>query len=81
MPTNFRSKTPATHRNDNFERRLRETMDTESDPEMFTPNSAGAEELTDYVENFPLVKEFGQTNMKSTRGRRGSQSGRGRDQD
>lgn len=70
-----------TERGENFERRLRETMDSELEPEQITPNTAGAEELPEYVETFPLVKQFNQTNMKSARGRRGSQSGRGRDQD
>lgn len=70
-----------TERGDNFERRLRETMGTESDPEMFTPNTAGAEEFPEGEECFPLVKQFNQTNMRARGGRRGSTSGRGRDQD
>jgi hypothetical protein len=79
MPHNLRSKEDATGRAGNFERRLRETMDTESDPEQITPNTAGAEELP-YEENFPLVKQFNQTNMRPG-GRRkgGGQSQRGKD--
>lgn len=50
----------------NFTRRLRETMDTESDPEMYTPNTAGSEEL-DYDEIFPLVRQMRQTNMRTGR--------------
>lgn len=63
----------STDRSDNFERRLRETMDSELEPEMVTPNSAGAEELPSYEENFPLVRQFGQTNMRTNprRARRG----------
>lgn len=56
---------PATHRNENFERRLRETMDSELEPELVTPNTGGPEELPDYVDTFPLVREFNQTNMRS----------------
>ena len=71
----------STDRSDNFERRLRETMDTESDPEMFTPNTAGSEEFPEGDECFPLVEQFRQTNMKGGSARRGSStSGRGRDQ-
>lgn len=61
----MRRNSSPTDRSDNFARRLKQTMDTESDPEMFTPNTAGAEELTSYEENFPLVEEFNQTNMRS----------------
>ena len=70
MPNNTRSKAPETHRASNFERRLKKTMNSESDPEMFTPNTAGAEELTSYTENFPLVEDFNQTNMRSKSGQR-----------
>jgi hypothetical protein len=70
-----------TERADNFERRLRETKDSELEPEQATPNSAGAEELPSYEENFPLTRQFRQTNMRGRRGSRGEQSGRGRDQD
>lgn len=64
-----------------FERRLRETLDTETDPEMFTPNTAGQEEFPEGEEVFPLVKQFRQTNMRGGGGRRGSNtSGRGSDQ-
>ena len=81
MPHNLKSKEEATGRAGNFERRLRETADSELEPELVSPQTAGAEELSDYEEIFPLPRQFKQTNMKSTRGRRGSQSGRGRDQD
>lgn len=71
-----------TERGENFERRLRQTMNTESDPEQFTPNTAGAEELPEYEENFPLTKQFNQTNMRGRGGtKRGSQSQRGKDAD
>lgn len=59
----MRGGNPETHRNGNFEKRLKETMDSENDPEMFTPNSAGSEELPEYDDKFPLVRQFGQTNM------------------
>jgi hypothetical protein len=38
-----------TERKDNFERRLKETMGSELDPEMVTPNTAGSEELSESV--------------------------------
>lgn len=68
----MRGGNPETHRNGNFERRLRETMDSELEPEMVTPNTGGCEEL-DYNENFPLVDQFRQTNMRPNR--RGSRVG------
>jgi hypothetical protein len=43
-------------------------MDSELDPEMVTPNTAGSEEL-DYDEKFPLVDQFAQTNMRPSRRR------------
>lgn len=65
-----------------FERRLRETMDSELEPEMVTPNTAASEEMPDREEIFPLVKQFNQTNGRGRNsGGRGSQSGRGRDAD
>lgn len=66
----MRGGNPETHRNGNFERRLKETMDSELEPELLTPHSAGAEEL-DY--EFPLVDQFKQTNMRPNR--RGSRRG------
>jgi hypothetical protein len=54
-----------TERADNFERRLKETMGTEQEAEVFTPQTGGQEELTPYEEIFPLVKKFNQTNMRS----------------
>jgi hypothetical protein len=75
-----RNSTP-TDRSDNFERRLRQTMDSELEPEMVTPNSAACEENPEKEEVIPLVKQFNQTNMRGRGGRLGNQSGRGRDQD
>lgn len=68
----MRGGNPETHRNGNFERRLRETMDSELEPELVTPTGAGAEEI-DYTEKFPLVEQFKQTNMRPNR--RGSRVG------
>jgi hypothetical protein len=70
-----------TERGENFERRLRETMDSELEPEQVTPNTAGAEDLPDYVEKFPLVEQFNQTNMKSPKRFRSTQSQAGKDND
>ena len=69
----MRGGNPETHRNGNFEKRLRETMDSELDPEMVTPNTGGPEELPSYEENFPLTRQFKQTNMRTNprRARRG----------
>jgi hypothetical protein len=66
-------RTP-TDRSSNFEDRLKQTQDSELDPEMVTPNTAGEEETPDHEENFPLTKQFRQTNM---RGRRGKSAGCG----
>jgi hypothetical protein len=71
MPHNLKSKEDATGRASNFERRLKETMDTETDPESFTPNTSGAEELP-YNEKFPLIDIFNQTNMVPGGRRKGS---------
>jgi hypothetical protein len=69
-----------TERKDNFERRLKETMGSELDPEMVTPNTAGSEELSEYDSKFPLIDEFRQTNMHSGGKRiRDGQRGLGRD--
>jgi len=77
----MRRNSSPTDRSDNFERRLRETMDSELEPEMVTPNTAGEEELPEYTEVFPLTKQFNQTNFSGRRGGPSkSQSGRGRDQ-
>jgi hypothetical protein len=72
--SNFNNTPAETHRVGNFERRLRQTMDSELESEHVTPDSAGAEELPEYLEVFPLVKQFKQTNMSGSpgRGRRGS---------
>jgi len=70
---------------DKFTDRLRTTWDSELEPEMVTPNTAGCEEQ-EGRDIFPLVNKFNQTNMldRPHHGRRGptsSTSGRGRDQD
>ena len=62
----------ATDRSKNFEDRLAETTQSELDPEMITPNTAGSEEL-DYDDAFPLIRQFKQTNMRPNR--RGSREG------
>jgi hypothetical protein len=69
-------------KDDNFVRRLKETMGSELEPEMVTPQTAGCEE-TEGKEIFPLVSVFNQTNMldRPYHGRRRSTSGRGEDQD
>lgn len=75
------NKTP-TDRSDNFERRLKETMDSELEPEMITPHTGGVEELTPYEDIFPLTREFNQTNMRSGGKRiRDGQSQTGRDRE
>lgn len=71
----------STERGENFERRLRQTMDSELESEFVTPQTAGAEELPEYEDTFPLTKQANQTNMRGRRGRQGNQSGRGKDQD
>lgn len=71
-----------TERGENFVRRLRETLDSELEPEFYTPHTAAYEEMPDREEVFPLVKQFNQTNGRGRNsGRVGHQSGRGRDQD
>jgi len=78
----MRHNSSPTDRSENFERRLRETMDSELEPECYTPHTAGAEELPEYEETFPLTKQFNQSNMHGRRrgSKTGDQSGRGRDQ-
>ena len=56
-----------TERGENFERRLRETMDSELEPEQITPNTGGSEELPSYDDTFPLIRQFRQTNMNGRR--------------
>lgn len=75
--SNFNDAPAESHRAGNFERRLRETMDSELEPEMVTPNTAGSEEL-DYDSNFPLIDQFRQTNMRPAR-RRGRTSDQAQD--
>jgi hypothetical protein len=67
---------------DNFISRLKETMDSELEPELVTPQTAGCEE-TEGREIFPLVNAANQTNMlyRPHHGRRRSTSGLGFDQD
>jgi hypothetical protein len=61
----MRSNRTATDRTDNFERRLKQTMGSELEAEVVTPQTAGQEELTPYEDIFPLVKGMNQTNMRS----------------
>lgn len=72
--SNFNDEPDEQHRFGNFTDRLRTTIDSELEPEQITPNSAGAEELTEYEEVFPLTRQFNQTNMRTptNRGRTGS---------
>lgn len=63
--SNFNDTPAESHCFGNFERRLRTTIDSELEPEQITPNSAGAEELTEYEEVFPLTRQFCQTNMRT----------------
>ena len=68
--SNFNDTPAESHRGGNFERRLRETWNSELEPEQVTPNTAGAEELPEYEEIFPLVRQLRSTNMRSSGGRR-----------
>jgi hypothetical protein len=69
-------------RSENFERRLKETMNSELEPEMVTPMTTGQEELDYADEKYPIVKQFNQTNMfPGGRKPRNSQSQMGRDND
>jgi len=78
----MRRNRTATDRTDNFEKRLKQTWDSELEPEQITPNTAGPEELTSYEEKFPLVEEFNQTNMRSGGRRiRDGQTQTGRDRE
>jgi hypothetical protein len=45
-------------KDDQFTKRLAETMDSELDPELITPMTAGAEELPQYQKTFPLTCQF-----------------------
>lgn len=65
----MRRNSSPTDRTDNFESRLKKTMNSELEPEMITPNTAGSEDLPDYDSKFPLVDQFNQTNMHSPKGR------------
>jgi hypothetical protein len=47
----------------NLKKRMAETMNSELDPELISPVTAGAEELPYYEETFPLSKQFRQSNM------------------
>ena len=73
---------PSSLKDDNFRRRLAETMGSELDPELVTPMSAGFDQGPDHEENFPLVRQFRDTNMGPRRGSRSrnDDSQRGRDQ-
>lgn len=65
----------------NLEQRLKETIDSELEPEFVTPMTAGAEELPEYQGVFPLTRQMNQTNMRNTGRRPRSQQGRGKDLD
>lgn len=67
--SNFNDEPDAEHRIGNFTSRLRTTIDSELEPEQVTPNTAGAEELTEYENVFPLTRQFSQTNMRTPTGR------------
>ena len=72
--SNFNDEPSAEHRAENFHARLRSCIDSELEPEQVTPNTAGAEELPEYEEVFPLTQQFRQTNLHGTNrtGRRNS---------
>lgn len=72
--SNFNDEPDEQHRFGNFTGRLSETMGSELEPEAVTPNTAGAEELTEYESVFPLTRQMNQTNMRTpaNRGRTGS---------
>jgi hypothetical protein len=79
MPHNLKSREEETARAGNFERRLRQTMNTESDPEVVSPQTAAIEELP-YEDVFPAVNNLNQTNMFPGGKRvRDGQRGLGRD--
>lgn len=78
----MRSNRTPTDRSSNFEDRLKQTIDSELEPEQVTPNTAGFEELPEYEENFPLVRQFNQTNMRGRKGTpKPTQRQAGRDMD
>ena len=68
--SNFNDEPDESQRFDNFEERLKVTLGSELEPEYVSPETAGSEDLPEYIENFPLHKQFRQTNMTSraTRG-------------
>ena len=43
---------------DNFTKRLKQCWGSELDPEFVSPETAGAEELPQYVETMPIEKQF-----------------------
>lgn len=74
----------------NLEKRMKQTWDSELDPELVTPMTAGFEEEPDKAEVFPIVRQFHQTNMRAGVGgggtgkgsrHRSNQSERGHDED
>ena len=67
---------------DAFTKQLKKNRGSALRSEMVTPETAGQEELPAYTDIFPLEDNFGQTNMRGSRGgRHGSNtSGRGIDQ-
>jgi hypothetical protein len=68
--TDFRGRPPGTYRDENFTHRLGVTSGSELEPEQVTPNTAGAEELPEYQEIFPLTRQFNQSNFHGSRGSR-----------
>jgi len=66
--SNFNDTPAESHRASNFERRLRTTDNSELEPEMVTPQTAGAEELPEYEEVFPLTEQFRQRNFRGAPG-------------
>jgi hypothetical protein len=53
-------------KDDNFTRRLKETWGSELEPELVSPVTAGAEELPQYEDTFPLTKQFKRTSGTGT---------------
>jgi hypothetical protein len=72
----MRRNSSPTDRSDNFTRRLKETIGSELEPELVTPNTAAEEEMPDRAEVIPLLNQFKQTNGRGRNSRsRGGQNG------
>jgi tRNA A-37 threonylcarbamoyl transferase component Bud32 len=63
----------------NLAKRMAVTMDSELDPELVTPMSAGYEEEPDKGDVFPIVKQFKQTNMRGRYSRNTDKRGLSKD--